>query len=133
MNLDDFQARFSEALRGIKEERSERTVTEILIGIQGYANSMVPIKTSNLANSQFRYVRSSAFGYLGKVGYGAKYAAAVHEAPGKLKGSGKLRDKNRPGWGVYWAPNGEPGFLRKGIELFVANELDNTIERNMRV
>lgn len=133
MNIDELKGRFSEALRQIGEDKAEKAVTEILIGIQGRANIMVPVKTSALVNSQFRRITKTQKSITGTVGYGAKYAAAVHEAPGTLKGSGILRDPRRPGWGVYWAPAGEPGFLRKAIQQFEREALESTIRRNMSI
>ena len=132
MNSEDLRARFAEALQGIREDRTERTVTDILIGIQGYAASRTPVMTSNLINSQFRQTIDTAWGFIGKVGYGARYAAAVHEAPGKYLGQRKRRS-SRPGDGYIWDPNGEPGFFEKGIEEFARNDLTRVIERNMRV
>jgi hypothetical protein len=45
-----------------------------------------------------------------EVGFSASYAAAVHDAPGKLRGQPR-----RSGIGVYWGPRGEPQFLANTI------------------
>lgn len=109
--FDDINQRFQVALRGIGVRDTERAVTKILIQVGLNTAQYIPIDTSFLINSQYRKVEQTATGYAGEIGYGAKYAAAVHNASGKLKG--QPRPKNR---GVYWGPSGEPKFLEKGVD-----------------
>lgn len=76
------------------------------------AATMTPVDTSNLINSQYApEIQQGRGKTTGHVGYTARYAAAVHDAPGTLKGL--PRPGNR---GNYWDPDGEPGFLTKGFE-----------------
>lgn len=121
------------ALKDIGENKTRRLVDEILIGIAAYASTMTPVKTSFLVNSQYRRSWTTATGYEGEIGYGAKYAIYVHEAPGTLLGASVLRSKSRPGWGYVWDPNGEPRFLRKGVDEYVKNDLSSAIKRIMSV
>lgn len=112
--FDEINQRFQEALREIGVRDTERAVTKILIQVGVNTAPRIPIDTSFLINSQYRKVDQTATGYAGEIGYGARYAAAVHNASGKLKG--QPRPKNR---GVYWGPSGEPKFLEKGIEAII--------------
>ena len=122
----------NEAMRGTQgftreviDIRAPRAITVALIIGQGAASVMTPVDTSFLINSQFRRVNQDGKNWRGMVGYTARYAAAVHEASGKLKGQprrhfGKTKDGVEFGGGTgvgnYWDPAGEPGFLRKGFE-----------------
>lgn len=132
------------AVRGLKETRqklnkligeisgpkAEKAITEVLIIGSGHAAQMTPIDTSNLANSQYRIVKQVGNTIRGMVGYTAKYAAAVHDASGKLRG--KPRDPNDFSRGNFWDDEGEPEFLRKGFEDYL-NEIEAAIKRNMQV
>ncbi|MDB5779968.1 MAG: hypothetical protein JWP93_2333 [Polaromonas sp.] len=88
-----------------------RGMTQALILGASEAASMTPIDTSTLINSEYKRVEARAGRIVGTVGYTAEYALAVHEAPGKLKGT--PRPDNH---GKYWGPAGEPQFLKKGFE-----------------
>jgi len=110
----------------ISGELTQRTVTEILIIGGGYAATMTPVDTSLLINSQYRQVTHVFGATFGRLGYTAEYAAAVNAASGKLKG--KPRPDNR---GTYWAPGGEPDFLRKGFERDGKEDIDAAIKRGM--
>tara|TARA_R100001530_G_scaffold122123_1_gene89659 strand:- start:452 stop:838 length:387 start_codon:yes stop_codon:yes gene_type:complete len=112
--FEHINQRFKEALRGIGVRDSERAVTKILFSVSTQSAALTPRDTSFLINSQFRRVEQTPGGWKGETGYGARYAAAVHEASGKL--AGQPRPKNR---GTYWAPGGEPKFLEKGIEATI--------------
>ena len=95
--------------------RTNRAVYSVLSQGAAMSDTMTPIDTSNLINSRYSPQISHAKGKTsGHVGYTASYAAAVHEAPGILKG--EPRDPNNPGRGDYWDPNAEPQFLAKGFE-----------------
>jgi len=105
---------------------SERFVTKSLISISAQTLPMIPIDTSFLANSEYRKVAKRGEGYEGEIGYGAEYATYVHEAPGVLAG------QPRPdGNGVYWGPDGEPGFLAKGVDFFIEDDLDRLIREEL--
>jgi hypothetical protein len=101
---------------------------EALIIGGGMAATMTPVDTSNLINSQFRIIERVATGVRGRMGYTAAYAAAVHDASGKLKGD--PRDPNDPSRGNFWDPAGEPDFLTKGFEQTKA-DIDAAVKRNL--
>lgn len=126
----------------ITGEMSERTLTELLITAQGFATLMTPADTGNLRNSQYRIVRAYGGGVKGQIGYTAKYAAAVHNAPGKLKGKpradfGRTREGvgfgGGTGVGNYWDPFGEPKFLEKAFEGSNLQAIDAVVRRGMRL
>jgi len=126
----------------IKGPLSERTVTEILIIGAGYASLLTPVDTSLLINSQYRLVENTGNGIKGQVGYTAAYAAAVNAASGKLKGKPRahfgVTSKGVPfgggtGVGVYWAPAGEPDFLRKGFERDGKADIAAAVLRGMKL
>lgn len=86
---------------------------------------MTPVDTSTLINSQYRQLDVQAGKVIGKIGYTAEYALAVHSASGKLKGKpradfGVTRDGKAFGGGTktgnYWDPHGEPQFLTKALD-----------------
>lgn len=119
---------------------SERFVTKSLISISAQTLPMIPIDTGFLVNSEYRKVKEFLGGYEGEIGYGAFYAPYVHDAPGTLKGQpradfGKTREGisfgGGTGQGEYWGPDGEPGFLAKGVEAFVEDELDRLIQQEL--
>jgi hypothetical protein len=103
---------FKQKIDHIADGVSEGAVFAILSQGAGIAQTMTPIDTSNLVNSQYYpQMEVTKSGVKGNVGYTAAYAAAVHEAPGTLKGQPR-----ESGGGDYWDPNAEPGFLKKGFE-----------------
>lgn len=126
----------------ITGELSERTMTEVLITAQGFATLMTPADTGNLRNSQYRILRRYNGGTKGQIGYTANYAAAVHNASGKLKGQprahfGKTRAGVEFGGGTgkgnYWDPAGEPGFLTKAFEGSNLAAIDAVVRRGMKI
>lgn len=120
----------SRLVEQIKGPMAERAVTEALIIGGGAAATMTPVDTSNLINSQFRIVKRVTGGVHGQMGYTAEYAAAVHDAPGTLRG--QLRDPSDPGRGRYWDPSGEPEFLTKGFEM-TKDDIDAAVRRTMKI
>lgn len=110
----------------IEGKRTDAAVYAVLSQGAAMAATMTPIDTSNLVDSQYAPQISQQQGKTtGQVGYGASYAAAVHDAPGVLKGLprahfGKTRAGVEFGGGTgvgnFWGPSAEPGFLRKGFE-----------------
>lgn len=114
----------------ISGPQAERAVTEALIIGGGMAATMTPVDTSLLINSQFRIVRQVNGGVQGKMGYSAAYAAAVHDASGKL--DGQPRDPNDGSRGNFWDPDAEPEFLTKGFEDS-KSAIDAAVKRTMRI
>lgn len=96
----------------IDQKRSNAAVYAILSQGAALAQTMTPIATGFLVNSQYApRIEQREGNTTGHVGYTALYAAAVHEALGKLRGQPRLN-----GDGRFWDPNAEPGFLKKGFE-----------------
>lgn len=107
-------------------EKAMHVATSI---IGGYATLMTPVDTSNLINSQYRIVKNTGTKVIAAIGYTAKYAAAVHEKPGTLRGAGVMRPSGR---GAFWSPDAEPEFLSKaGNENL--SEIDQAVERAMKI
>lgn len=109
--------------RMIDSFEGRRTVRAIYsalyyIGIESAVK--VPVDTSMLLNSQFRDVTTQGTRFIGKIGYSANYAAAVHEAKGVLLGTKTPRPvgpSEKPGSrGNVWDKTGEPKFLEKPAE-----------------
>lgn len=107
-------------------ERAMHIATSI---IGGYATLMTPVDTSNLINSQYRIVKNTGTKVVAAIGYTAKYAAAVHEKPGTLRGKGIMRSSGR---GNYWDPDAEPQFLSKAGDDNLS-EIDQAVERAMKL
>ncbi|MCF1756309.1 hypothetical protein L0G78_14730 [Pseudomonas aeruginosa] len=116
--IDRVRRNLRVAVENIAEGRSERAIYEILSQGAAMAQTMTPIDTSNLINSQTApQISNGTAGVEGRIGYTAAYAAAVHDAPGTL--AGQPRDENDPSRGDYWAPNAEPEFLTKGFDQII--------------
>lgn len=115
--IERVKKQYKEKVQKISGELSYRSVYEILVTGAGAAGTMVPIETSNLINSQYApQIQVDKGQVSGHIGYTANYAAAVHEAPGKLMGLPRASGK-----GNYWDPAGEPKFLEKGFEMVKPN------------
>lgn len=126
----------------IKGPMTEKTVTEVLIIGGGYADSMTPVDIGNLINSRFRQVRQTANGWVGRYGYTASYAAAVHSLSAKLKGqprghfgatSAGVQFGGGSQTGNYWDPDAEPQWLTKGFERDGLADIKAAIKRNMQL
>lgn len=61
------------------QAKGERGMTQALILGASEASVMTPIDTSTLLNSQFREVKTEGSKVVGRVGYTASYALAVHD------------------------------------------------------
>lgn len=125
---------FKVIIEGIDGEKTESAVYAVLSQGAAMAQTLTPVDSSNLINSQYAPQINHASGKTGGiVGYTASYAAAVHNAPGTLKGlpradfgrtsnrseNGPMRPRAFGGGthkGQYWDPNAEPRFLTKGFE-----------------
>lgn len=124
--IERVRANFQRLREEISDERTDRAVYAILSQGAAVAATMTPVDTGTLINSHFVEIKTDSSGTVkGRSGYTASYAAAVHEAPGVLKGLpradfGSTRAGvafgGGTGQGNYWDPSGEPGFLRKGFE-----------------
>lgn len=100
--------------------RTVRAIYSALYYIGLVSAVKVPIETSTLLNSQFRDVTIQGRRIIGKIGYSANYAAAVHEAKGIHLGR-KTPRPTKPGKkpgsrGNIWDKTGEPKFLEKHAE-----------------
>ena len=95
--------------------------------IGGYASLMTPVDTSNLINSQYRTVTKDGKRVVAAIGYTAKYAAAVHNTTGKLKGKPR-----RTGRGNYWDPDAEPKFLEKAATENM-DEINEAVMKAMKL
>lgn len=95
----------------VSGNRTETAVAAILSQGGAMAATMTPVDAGTLINSHFVDVQGGKQRTVGRTGYTASYAGAVHAAPGTL--AGEARPGNR---GNYWDPGGEPGFLEKGFE-----------------
>lgn len=107
-NLDKF-------ISTVQGKKAARAIYSALFIIGAASAKEVPRDTSTLVNSQFRDVNVRGGMVLGRVGYSAAYAAAVHEAPGKYLNTQTDRPVGpgeAPGSrGVIWGPGGNPKFL----------------------
>ncbi|MEG5302131.1 HK97 gp10 family phage protein [Enterobacter kobei] len=114
----------------IQGRKVVRAIKSALLIIAPEAARMTPVAaTSNLINSQFQEMMVNGTRITGRVGYSANYAVYVHEAKGTLKG------KPRPasqGGGNYWAPSGEPQFLKKAGDA-TRNAVDAVMRKELSV
>lgn len=110
--INKVKAGFQQIAGTIEETRTEAAIYAILSEGGAIAQTMVPVDTSTLINSQYApQIEKTTVGMTGYIGYTAKYAGWVHEMPGKLKGLPRAN-----GNGLYWSPEGEPMFLTKGFQ-----------------
>lgn len=110
---------------------TEEGMREAVLFIEGESLELVPVDFGFLKNSSFTQVTENNISVTGTVGYTAKYAAYVHEAPMTLKGkprkhfgqtsnNGKFGPKQvvkfggGSGRGHYW-DSGENKFLEKAF------------------
>lgn len=105
----DVLNRMNLEINGIKS-RGFDGLLEAGLKIEAASNNRAPRDLGNLVGSS--YARKSQDGSLSvEVGYGASYAAEVHEnLEMKLKG-----EPRASGRGVYWGPKGENKFLEKTV------------------
>lgn len=111
----------------IAGKTTDTAVYAIMSQGMAMAATMTPIDTSTLINSHFVYIDVEPGKIVGRTGYTAAYAAAVHAAEGVLKG--QPRPDNR---GDFWDPNAEPQFLSKGFEEIIPN-VPAILRRHYRV
>lgn len=119
---------FRMKIEDISQAKTEGAVYAILSQGAAMAQTMTPIDTSTLINSQYApQIETGRRGTTGSVGYTAAYAAAVHDAPGTLAGQPRAN-----GNGDYWDPNGRPGFLEQGFDD-VKSSIPGILSRHYRV
>jgi len=132
--IKDVRRRLTIAANKINGPTTDAAVYAVLSQGAAISDAMTPQDTGMLLNSRYApQITQQARKTVGTVGYTARYAEAVHDAPGKLKGQprsdfGMTSNRSRvgpqvptafgggTGQGNYWDPGGEPGFLRKGFE-----------------
>lgn len=125
--------RFTESIIGTIKVKSEKAVTIACVIGRGHATNLTPVDLSTLINSQYMRIEKTEAGWRGTVGYTARYAKWVHNAPGTLMGQprahfGVTSNRSRVGpqkpkefgggsqTGKYWDPNAKPKFLKLGFE-----------------
>lgn len=132
--INKVKAGFQQIAGTIEETRTEAAIYAILSEGGAIAQTMVPVDTSTLINSQYApQIEKTTVGMTGYIGYTAKYAGWVHEMPGTLKGLprehfGKTGNQSEFGprqvvdfgggtlTGRYWDPDAEPQWLTKGFQ-----------------
>ena len=136
------KAGFSKFAADVDQVKTDAAVYAVLSEGGALAQTMVPIDTGTLANSQYAPEIEHKEGQtLGTIGYTAAYAGAVHEMPGTLKGQprahfGVTREGvafgGGSGVGNYWDPDAEPQFLTKGFKQ-LEPQIPAILERIYRV
>ncbi len=109
------QQNLNKIIDDVQGKKSVRAIYSALFIIGAASAKEVPRDTSTLVNSQFREVNVKGNRIIGKVGYSAAYAAAVHDAPGKYLHTQTDRPVKRGevagSRGVIWGPGGNPQYL----------------------
>lgn len=121
-NLDSVSKALEEAISGIKGNVTNGLAVAGEF-IKSEAQQLTPVDEGVLRNSAFSKMQTSGSKVFVAVGYTAKYAPAVHEAPMTLKGKprggfGKTKSGESLGGGSgkgnYW-DGGENKFLEKAV------------------
>ena len=128
--IKEARQKLKSVITEISGEKSEKAVVSALIVGGGAALLMAPIATGDLVNSLFRSVKKNGDTVTGEVGFSVLYAAAVHDAPGTLKGTNTPRHPATDG--NVWDPDAEPGFLVKGFEQH-KDDIDRVVKRAMKL
>ena len=123
--VNDVVKRLNKFIDDTQGKKAARAAYMAMDAVALDAAVATPIDTSTLINSQYRQLDVQGGKIIGKIGYTAAYALAVHNASGKLKGKpradfGVTRDGKAFGGGTktgnYWDPHGEPQFLLKALK-----------------
>lgn len=115
--IDGVKAGYQRIIGTIEDERTEAAIYAVLSEGGAIAQTMVPVDTSTLINSQYApQFERQAGGMIGCIGYTDKYAGWVHEMPGKLKGLPRAHFGGGMLQGNYWDPDAEPQWLTKGFQ-----------------
>lgn len=148
--IEEVTLRLKATLEEAAGPKTEAAITQMQIVALGYADQMTPVITSNLVNSRYRrIITRTETRMVGEFGYGAEYAAAVHNAPGTLKGKPRssvdpfeayANNPDRPtrtafadDRGNFWDPDGEPKFLKKGVNRMLRDDANDILLRTMKV
>jgi hypothetical protein len=102
------------------EGNTRKGLSKVGLFVKAEAVERAPVEFGTLRNSAFSQVSPNTFrGYpVATIGFTAKYAPYVHEAPMKLKGQPRAKRT-----GVYWQ-GGENKFLEKAVKLNIPKILD---------
>lgn len=125
--VEQLKRRMHTVLTRTIPQKAEKAVFAAITTGGAIANTYAPVEYGFLRGSQYRKIHTRGTAYVGAVGYTAEYAAAVHDASGKLKG--KPRASGR---GTYWSPSGEPGFLSSAFDDN-RQDIDNTVYKAMKL
>jgi hypothetical protein len=147
--IDQVRRNLNKIFSGIEKKKAPAAVNMALIVGGGIADVHTPQDTATLLNSRFRIVETKGTKIVGRYGYTAAYAAAVHSFSGKLKGQprgnfGTTGNQSQfgpqqprafgggTGQGNYWDPQGEPQWLTKAFEEN-KQEIERVVKENMRL
>lgn len=139
-----------ERLTEMGEVKAKNAVQRLAFETSAEAALLTPVDTSNLINSRFVSVNDYLGFIEGRVGYTARYARAVANMSGKLKGQPRAhfgRTSNRSefgpiqayefgggtGRGRYWDPDAEPDFLNKGAKRAIDNAWPAIVNEELKV
>lgn len=108
------------------EGNTRKGLSKVGLFVKAEAVERAPVEFGTLRNSAFSQVSPNTFrGHpVATIGFTAKYAPYVHEAPMKLKGQPRPSRKGiKANSGVYWQ-GGENKFLEKAVKLNIPEILD---------
>lgn len=113
----------------IAEVRTQRIIHQIMIVGMSFVAPLTPRDSSTLINSQYRELKPTTKGLIGRVGYTANYAAYVNNAKGTAKG----KRTGKKSQGDYWSPNAEPHFIEKGFERDGKEAIEQVIKDGYKI
>lgn len=113
----------------IAEVRTQRIIHQIMIVGMSFVAPLTPRDSSTLINSQYRELKPTTKGWIGRVGYTANYAAYVNNAKGTAKG----KRTGKKSQGDYWSPNAEPHFVEKGFERDGKEAIEQVIKDGYKI
>ena len=120
--LEELNARFAKAMEDIGVSRTQRFIEELTTSIRAESEAKTPVDTGFLKLSYFNTIWRTTSSWKAEAGYGANYAAYVHNKPGTMLGTG-----------LAWNPDAEPQFLSKAITTVLTQDLDTIIENQYRI
>lgn len=113
----------------IAEVRTQRIIHQIMIVGMSFVAPLTPRDSSTLINSQYRELKPTTKGWIGRVGYTANYAAYVNNAKGTAKG----KRTGKKSQGDYWSPHAEPHFIEKGFERDGKEAIEQVIKDGYKI
>jgi hypothetical protein len=111
-NTAEVKAAVTARLREMADEHLERVAVVCMNAIETRAAPYVPVDTANLITSAFRSVVRRGKTWVGTMGYGAAYAAFVHDGGPKNWQKAGASDK----------------YLAKGLRDFLDKDLRTIIQ-----